>query len=80
MNFLLLAAIAATTVELPRDPGMYEEVFNRMEPTRKPVKALEARGAPVELITVGGVTHYQVPGFKKSLEMAARRIEKQWIQ
>jgi predicted peptidase len=49
-----------------------------MEPTSKAVKALEARGAPVELITVRGVTHYQVPGFTKYLEKAARWVEKRW--
>jgi predicted peptidase len=49
-----------------------------MEPTSKAVKALEARGALVELITVRGVTHYQVPIFTKYLEKAARWVEEQW--
>jgi predicted peptidase len=49
-----------------------------MEPTRNAVETLEARGAPVELITLRGVTHYQVPGFTKSLEKAARWVEEQW--
>jgi hypothetical protein len=31
MSLLLLAAIVAATAELPRDPGMYEAVFERAD-------------------------------------------------
>jgi dipeptidyl aminopeptidase/acylaminoacyl peptidase len=49
-----------------------------MEPTKEAVKSLEARDAPVKLITVRGITHYQVSDYAKYLKQAVRWIEKQW--
>ena len=49
-----------------------------MEPTKNAVKSLEARDAPVKLITVRGITHYQVPDYARYLKQAVRWIEKKW--
>jgi len=49
-----------------------------MEPTKEAVKSLEARDAPVKLITVRGITHYQVPDYAKYLKQAVRWIKEKW--
>lgn len=49
-----------------------------MEPTKEAVKNLEARDALVKLITVRGITHYQVSDYAKYLKQAVGWIEEQW--
>jgi predicted peptidase len=49
-----------------------------IEPTREAAKALEDRGAPVELFAVYGISHYEVPRFVNPLRKAAGWVKKRW--
>jgi predicted peptidase len=47
-------------------------------PTKEAVKTLESRGAPVELFVVYRLPHFQVPGYVRHLQRAAKWLEKKW--
>ena len=47
-------------------------------PTREAVAKLKEAGAPVELTEIDGVTHYNVPGFVRSLREVSGWLERVW--
>ena len=49
-----------------------------IEPTRRAVAELKSKGAPAELTELEGVTHYNVPGFVRSLREASKWLERVW--
>jgi predicted peptidase len=49
-----------------------------LKPTADVVKQLQAKGVAVRLDVVGGLTHYQVPGFVPYLRAAVPWIQKAW--
>jgi len=57
--------------------GRRDEVID-LEPTRRVIEALRAKGARVELIVVKGPTHYQTEGFVAPLKEAVTWLRQLW--
>lgn len=47
-------------------------------PTRTTVESLKARGAPIEIVVIDGITHFQIPRYRRHLEAAIPWIESVW--
>jgi predicted peptidase len=48
------------------------------ERARSAVESLQARGAPIELVAIDGVTHFQIPRYRRYLRAAIPWIEDVW--
>jgi len=48
------------------------------ESTEAAVEQLQARGAPIELVVVDGITHYEVPLYRAHLQAAIPWIQQVW--
>lgn len=51
-----------------------------LQPTATAVKQLQAKGVPVELVVLEGVTHYETNRFVEPLRGAVPWIEKVWVR
>ncbi|MGD8324362.1 MAG: alpha/beta hydrolase-fold protein [Gammaproteobacteria bacterium] len=49
-----------------------------IEPARAAVEALRVRGAPVEMTVVEGITHFQIPRYRRHLRDVIPWIERVW--
>ena len=51
-----------------------------LDTTAATVERLRARGAPIELVVVDGVTHYAVPSYRPYVSAAVPWIERAWTE
>ena len=51
-----------------------------IEPVRAAVDSLRARGAPVEIVVIDDVTHFQLPRYRRYLRSAIPWVEQAWDQ
>lgn len=49
-----------------------------IEPTRAAAESLQAQGAPIEIIVVDEITHFQIPRYRRHLEAAIPWLEGVW--